>query len=61
MDCVEGETASCSTTGIRCDADGTEGVSIKEQESVDIEDEIPEAFTFSGIETEPQVKLCGYL
>jgi hypothetical protein len=61
MNCVEGETGSCSATCVTCDADGTEGVSIKVEEAVDIEDEIPEAVTFSEIETEPEVKLWCYL
>jgi hypothetical protein len=61
MDCVEGEAGFCSATCVTCDADGTEGVSIKVEEAVDIEDEIPEAITFLEIETEPEVKLWGYL
>jgi hypothetical protein len=42
MDCVEGETGSCSATCVTCDADGTEGVSIKVEEAIDIKDEITE-------------------
>jgi hypothetical protein len=61
MDCVEGETSSCSTTCVTCDVDGTEGVSIKVEEAIDIEDEIPEAITLSEIETDPEVKLWCYL
>jgi hypothetical protein len=61
MNCVEGEAGSCSTTGVTCDADGTEGVGIIDQEVADIEDEIPEAITFSEIETEPEVKIWCYL
>jgi hypothetical protein len=44
MDCVEGETGSCSTTCVTCDADGTEGVGIKVEEAIDIKDEFPETF-----------------
>jgi hypothetical protein len=44
MDCVEGEAGSCSATCIMCDADGTEGVSIKVEESIEIKDEFPETF-----------------
>jgi hypothetical protein len=61
MNCVEGEAGSCSTTCVRCDADGIEGVGIKVEEAGDIEDEIPEAITFSEIETEPEVKIWCYL
>jgi len=57
MDCVEGETGSCSATCVQCAADGTEGVSIKIEEAIDIEDEIPEAISFPEIKTEPEVKL----
>jgi hypothetical protein len=61
MDCVEGETGSCSTTCVTCDADGTEGVGITVEEAVDIQDEIPEAITFSEIETESEVMFWGFL
>jgi hypothetical protein len=37
---VEGETGSCSQTVVKCDVDGTEEVSIKVEESIDIKDEI---------------------
>jgi hypothetical protein len=43
MYCVEGETGSCSQTVVKCDVDGTEEVSIKVEESIDIKDETPEA------------------
>jgi len=39
MDCVGGETFSCSAT---CDADGTEEDSIKVEEAIDTRGEIPE-------------------
>jgi hypothetical protein len=43
MYCVEGVTGSCSQTVVKCDVDGTEEVSIKVEESIDIKDETPEA------------------
>jgi len=57
MDCVEGETGSCSATCVMCDADRTEGVGIKVEEALDIKDEIPEAISFSEIKTEHEVRL----
>jgi len=59
MGCVEGETGSCSETCVKCDVDGTEKVSIKVEEAVDIKDEIPEAITFPSIKTENEVRLQG--
>jgi hypothetical protein len=70
---VEGETGSCSQTGVTCDGDGTEEVSIegedtidiKEEvsieveEAIDIKDEIPEAIAFPPIKTEHEVRLWG--
>jgi len=70
---VEGETGSCSETGVKCDFDATgdvsinvkeaiyikEEVSIKVEETVDIKDEIPEARTFPPIKTEQEVRLWG--
>jgi hypothetical protein len=71
--CVEGETGSCSETGVTCDVYGTDEVSIKvedttdmEEESIikveeasDIKDEIPEAISFQTIKTEHEVRLWG--
>ena len=54
-DYVEGETASCSDTCVMSDVDGTEEVSIKVEEAVDVRDEIPEAITFPPIKTEEEV------
>ena len=54
MDCVGGETFSCSAT---CDADGTEEDSIKVEEATDTSGEIPEPISFPPIKTEPEVKL----
>jgi hypothetical protein len=61
MDCVEGAAGSWSATCVTCDADGTEGVSIKVEEAIFIKDEIPEAKSFPEIKTEPEVMLWGFL
>ena len=57
MCCVEGETGSCIETCVMCDVDGTEEVSIKVEEAIDIKDEIPEALIFPPIKTEQEVRL----
>jgi len=54
---VESETGSCIETCVECDVDGTEEVSIKVEEAIDVKDEIPEAMTLSPIKTEYQVRL----
>jgi hypothetical protein len=68
---VEGETGLCSETYLTRDVDGTEEVSIKVEDAmdikeeisikvedaIDIEDEILEAVTFSPIKTEREVRL----
>jgi len=73
MGFVEGGTSSCIETSLECDVDGTEEVSIKFEEMIDIKDEvsikveeaidikeeIPEAIIFPPIKTEKEVKLCG--
>ena len=59
VDVVEGETGSYSETGVTCDVDGTEEVSIKVEDPTDIRDEIPEAITFPPIKTELEVRLWG--
>jgi len=70
---VEGDTGSCSEAGVKCDDVGTEEVSmkveealdikeeviIKVEEAVDIKDEIPESIIFPPIKTEQEVKLWG--
>jgi hypothetical protein len=43
---------------VKCDVDGTEEISIKE-EAIDIKDEIPEAITFPTTKTEHEVRLQG--
>ena len=70
---VEGESGSCSDTGVMSDGDGTEEVStegedtvdikeevsIKVEEAIDIKDEIPVAITVPSINTEHEVRLWG--
>jgi hypothetical protein len=72
MGFVEGETGSCNDTGVGYDVDGTEEVSIKVEEAldikeevsikveeaIDIKDEIPETVSFPPIKTEQEVRLC---
>jgi len=57
MGFVEGETGACSETGVKYDVDGTEEVSVKVEEAIDIKDEIPEAVSFPSIKTEHEVRL----
>ena len=57
--CVEGETGSCSETCVSCAIDGTEEVSIKVEEELDIKDEISEAIISPSIKTEHEVRLQG--
>ena len=71
MCCVEGETGTC----VMSDVDGTEDVSIKVEEAIDIKeevsikvedaidikDEIPEAIAFPPIKNEHEVRLWGVL
>jgi len=73
MGFVEGETGSCSETCVMCDVDGTEDVSIKVEDAIDIKeevsikvegaidikDEIPEAVSFPPFGTECEVRLWG--
>ena len=42
---VEGGTSSCSETCVECDVGGTEEVSVKFEEVIDIKVEMPEAIT----------------
>ena len=39
MDIVEGETGNCSGTGVMCDDDGTEEVSMKVEDAIDVKEE----------------------
>ena len=57
MGFVEGETGSCSEMCVECDVVGTEEVSIKVEEKIDIKDEMPEAISFPTIKTENEVRL----
>jgi len=73
MDVLESETGSCIEICVMCDEDGTEEVSmkfvdaidikeefsIKVEDNVDIKEELPEAITFSPIKTEQEVRLWG--
>ena len=59
MGFVDGETGSCSDTCVMCDDDGTEEVSIKVEEAIDIKAEIPEPISFPLIKTEQEVRLWG--
>ena len=57
MGFVEGETGSCSETCVMCDVDGTEEVSIKVEQTIDIKDEILEPLIFPSIKTEQEEPL----
>ena len=57
MNAVEGETGSCSETCVTCDIDGTEEVSIKLEDAIDIKVEIPEFVSVPLIKTEQEVRL----
>ena len=59
MCCVEGETGPCSEMCVTSDVDGTESVSIKVEEAINIKAEIPEALTFPSIKTEHEVRFRG--
>ena len=73
MDVVEGETASYSETCVTCVDDGTEEVSIKFEDSIDIKEEVsikveeaidvkeemPQAIIFPPIKNEQEVRLWG--
>ena len=56
---VDGGTGSCSETCVECDAGGTEEVSIKVEDVIDIKDEMPEAISYPPIKTEHEVRLWG--
>jgi len=38
-DIVEGETGNCNRTGVMCDDDGTEEVSMKVEDAIDVKEE----------------------
>ena len=59
MGFVQGGTSSCIETCVQCDVDGTEEVSFKVEEAIDIKDEIPKAIIFPPIKTEHEVSVWG--
>lgn len=73
MDVVEGEIGDCSGTDVTCGDGGTEEVSVKVEDAIDIKeefsikivdaidvkDEIPEAIIFTPVKTEQEVRLWG--
>jgi len=56
---VEGATGPCSETGVKCEVDGVEEVSIKFEETIDIKDEILEDLTLPSIKIECEVRFWG--
>jgi hypothetical protein len=54
---VEYGTGSCSETRVTCDVDGTEEVTIKVEEAIDIKDEMPESVKCTPIKIEDEVRL----
>jgi len=56
---VEGETGACNEAGVECDVDGTEEISIKVEEAIDVKEEAPEAISFPTIKTEQEVRPLG--
>ena len=60
MDDVEGPTGSYSATCVTCDDDdGTEEVSMKGEDAIDIMGEFPESISIPPIKTEEEVRLWG--
>jgi hypothetical protein len=59
LDFVEGTTGSCSETCVTFDVDGTEEVSIKVEEAIDMKDEMPESVKCPPIKIENEVRLWG--
>ena len=39
MDVMEGETGNCSGAGVTCDDDGTDEVSMKVEDAIDVKEE----------------------
>jgi len=74
MGCVEGETSCCIETCVKCDVDGSDEISIKDEqtidvkdevsikveEAIDIKDEMPEAIILPPIKSENEVRLWGF-
>jgi len=57
MGLVGGGTDSCSETRVMCGVHGTEEVSIKVEETLDIKNEIPEAFPPIKIKHEVRLRV----
>jgi hypothetical protein len=57
MDFVKDGTGCDSETFVTFDVEGTEEISIKIEEAIDIKDEIPEAISFPPIKTEHEVRI----
>jgi hypothetical protein len=57
MGLLGGGTGSYSEMCVTCGVDGTEEVSIKVEEAIDIKDEIQETTSFPPINTEYEVRL----
>ena len=61
VDCVEGETGSCSETCVMCDADGTQEFGINVEEATDTKSEIPQLVMYPEIKTEREIRVWGFL
>jgi hypothetical protein len=59
VDVVDGEIGSYSETCVMCDDNGTEEVSVKVEDAIDIKDEIPEGVPFPPVKTEEEVRVWG--
>ena len=59
MSSVEGATGPCNETGVNCDVDGVEEVSIKFEETIDIKDDISEDLTLPSSKNECEVRFWG--
>jgi hypothetical protein len=57
MDFVGSGTGSLFDTCVPCDVNGTEEVSIKFKDSINIKDRMPEAILFPPINTENEVRI----
>jgi hypothetical protein len=53
---VEGETGFCGETCVMCDVDGSEEICIKNEEAIDIKDEITEEIMYPSIRIEHEVR-----
>jgi hypothetical protein len=59
MDLLEDEGGSYTETSVTFCAGGTEEISTKVEEAIDIKEEsVPEAITFLPIKTETEVRVC---